>query len=228
MKNPVFVLVHGAWSVPWCWRDLLTEFERDQVRATCVSLASSRDGADPAIALEDDVNELVLAIHDLDDVVLVGHSYGGSVVTEASPRVKGLRRIIYIAALVPLLGESSTDVARLVRVRTRLDDAIEVEGGHLRLDPHLAGPALYGECSATDRQWAVGKLTSQTVASFRSPRTADSSAAPTLYIKCRNDRAVDPGLQNVLAARCDEHLELESDHSPFLSHPQELAHALLD
>jgi hypothetical protein len=71
-------------------------------------------------------------------------------------------------------------------------------------------------------------LSTQTIASLRSKRTADTSPATSLYIKCRHDRAIDPGLQNVLATRCDEHLELLSDHSPFLSHPLELIKALLD
>jgi pimeloyl-ACP methyl ester carboxylesterase len=113
-------------------------------------------------------------------------------------------------------------------VRTQLDDAIEVQGEHLRLNLRLAESALYGECSPENREWAVTRLSSQTLASFRSPRTTASTEVPTLYVKCRNDHAIDPGLQNLLATRCDEHLELASDHSPFLSHPHELLRALLE
>ena len=228
MEGPVFVLVHGAWGGSWCWRDLLVEFETHHARATCVDLPSSRQGAAADSDLIDDVRVLAQATEGLDDVVLVGHSYGGVVITEAAPQVKGLQRLVYVAALVPFLGESATDVSRLIRVRTELDDAIEVEGAHLRLNPHRAGSALYGECSLENREWAVTKLTSQTISSFRSPRTSPATGVPTFYVKCRNDHAIDPGLQNMLATRCDEHLELASDHSPFLSHPRELMLALLD
>ncbi|MGD1013604.1 MAG: alpha/beta fold hydrolase [Acidimicrobiales bacterium] len=228
MENPVFVLVHGAWGGSWCWRDMLTLLERRHVRVRCVDLPSSRNGSPGAIALADDVSELVLATERLEHVVLVGHSYGGMVITEAAPQVKGLRRLIYVAALVPLVGESATDVSRLVRVRTELDDAIEVEGEHLQLTPRRAESALYGECSSETREWAVSQLSSQTIASFRSPRSSAATDVPTFYVKCRNDRAIDPGLQNLLATRCDEHLELASDHSPFLSHPHHLLGALVD
>jgi pimeloyl-ACP methyl ester carboxylesterase len=228
MENPLFVLVHGAWSGAWCWRDLATELERRSVRVACVDLASSRTGAPAKTDLEHDVRVVLEATKNAGPVILVGHSYGGMVITEAAPHVTELERLAYLSALVPSLGESATDVTRLVRVRTELDDAIEVHGEHLLLNPQRATSALYGECDKEVQKWAISKLTTQTIASFRSPRTADASIAPTLYVKCRNDRAIDPGLQNVMATRCDEHVELESDHSPFLSHPRELAIALLD
>jgi pimeloyl-ACP methyl ester carboxylesterase len=228
MGNPVYVLVHGAWGGSWCWRDLLVQFEQRHVWAICVDLPSSRDDAAASMGLADDAREVVRATEGLEHVVLVGHSYGGVVITEAAPHVGGLQRLVYVAALVPLAGESATDVSRLIRVRTQLDDAIEVQGEHLRLNLRLAESALYGECSPENREWAVTRLSSQTLASFRSPRTTASTEVPTLYVKCRNDHAIDPGLQNLLATRCDEHLELASDHSPFLSHPHELLRALLE
>jgi pimeloyl-ACP methyl ester carboxylesterase len=228
MRNPVFVLVHGAWGGAWCWRDLLSHFQERNVETLCVDLPSSRNRASADVDLVDDVSEVVQMTEGIEHVVLVGHSYGGVVITEAAPRLKGLQRLIYVAALVPLAGESATDVSRTIRVRTELDDAIEVEGEFLRLSLVRAGSALYGECSPETRQWALSKLSSQTIASFRSPRTASATGLPTLYVKCRNDRAIDPGLQNLLAMRCDEHLELSSDHSPFLSHPRDLVRTLLD
>jgi pimeloyl-ACP methyl ester carboxylesterase len=228
MENPVFVLVHGAWGGSWCWRDLIALLNERHVRTLTVDLPSSREGAVASVALEDDAREVVHATEGLEQVVLVGHSYGGVVTTEAAAKIEGLQKLVYVAALVPLAGESATDVSRLVRIRTELDDAIEIDGDHLRLNAQRAESALYGECSPETSQWALSRLSSQTIASFRSPRTTLGSNRPTFYIKCRNDHAIDPGLQNVLATRCDEHLELASDHSPFLSHPHELLRALLD
>jgi pimeloyl-ACP methyl ester carboxylesterase len=228
VESPVFVLVHGAWGGSWCWRDLLAQFEQRHVPALCVDLPSSRKGAPARADLEDDVALLLRATEGLEHVVLVGHSYGGVVITEAAPQVGGLQRLVYVAALVPLKGESATDVSRLIRVRTELDDAIELEGEHLRLDVGRAESALYGDCSPQIREWALSKLTPQTIASFRSPCTVSSASVLTRYVKCRHDRAIDPGLQNILATRCEENRELASDHSPFLSHPGELMVALLD
>lgn len=226
MPSPTFILVHGAWSGAWCWRDLIKELDRRGVPWRAMDLPSSRPGAPAATNLTDDANA-VAACATEGPVVLVGHSYGGAVITEVAPLVAGLASLIYIAALVPDAGESATDVARTVQVRTELDRAIEFDGDVLRLNAELAPSALYGQCSPEDQRWATAQLTTQTLSSFRSARTSAAVAVPSRYIKCLSDHAVDPSLQSVLAARCDELVELESDHSPFLSHPSELADALL-
>jgi len=163
----------------------------------------------------------------LESVVLVGHSYGGTVITEAAPGVAGLECLIYIAALIPLVGESTTDAVQSVKVRTRLDDAIRVQGQLLVLDEQLAPNALYNDCTKDDASRAVKQLTTQTLQSFRNVRTQHSVEATSVYIACANDRAVDPDVQALMASRCNEILTLKSDHSPFLSHPKLLADALL-
>lgn len=228
MTQPTFVLVHGAWMGPWCWRDLGLELTRRDVAWRTVQLPSSDANCDATADLYDDAARVVAATNDLDNVVLVGHSYGGMVITEAAPQIPGLVGAIYIAALVPTKSESATETARAVRVRSELDDAIEVDGALLRLNPEKARGALFGQCDEETSTWALRQLGRQTVASFRSPRKAESVDVSSLYIKCRSDRSIDPGLQNVMATRCDEHIEIESDHSPFLSHPHELADALIE
>ncbi len=228
MKTPTFILVHGAWSGSWCWRELEQTLEEFHVESRSVNLPSARLGTQVTTDLASDAQKVAEAAKGLDDVVLVGHSYGGAVISEAAPFVPGLHQLIYIAALVPNKGESATDAGRAVRVRTELDDAIEVDGDYLRLNKVRARSALFGQCEDSIQEWAVQRLTTQTIASFRTLRTSESTGAASLYIKCRSDRAIDPGLQNVMATRCDEHVELESDHSPFLSHPLEIAHAMLD
>jgi pimeloyl-ACP methyl ester carboxylesterase len=228
VKDPTFILVHGAWSGSWCWRELERTLDEFHVASRSVNLPSARLGAEVATDLFNDAQHVAQAADDLDHVVLVGHSYGGAVISEAAPLMRGLQQLIYIAALVPNKGESAAEAGRAVRVRTELDDAIEVDGDYLRLNKTRARSALFGQCDVSVQEWAIQRLTTQTIASFRSLRTSDSTGAASLYIKCRSDRAIDPGLQNVMATRCDEHVELESDHSPFLSHPLEIAHAMLD
>lgn len=160
-------------------------------------------------------------------VILVGHSYGGAVITEAAPSIAILKRLIYIAALVPEIGQSATDTSRLVRVRTELDSAIEVDGPLLRLNREPAALALYQDSTSEIREWASSQLSTQTLASFRSVRSAAPVGAFSRFVLCRHDQAIDPSLQELLAGLCDEVLEINSDHSPFLSHPVELCEALL-
>ena len=98
------------------------------------------------------------------------------VATEVAPAIAQLERIVYIAALVPAPGQCATDVSREVRVRTLLDEAIEVDGDFLRLNPSKARAALYDDCTTEIADWAIAQLSSQTIASFRTARTSTPAA----------------------------------------------------
>lgn len=228
MVSPTLILVHGAWGGAWCWRDFRTVLDRRDVTSLAVELPSSRFDADPSTGLAEDAAAVVkLARSVAGPIVLVGHSYGGAVVTEAAPSVSGLERLAYVAALVPVKGQSATTTSREVRVKTLLDEAMEVDGEYLRLNPEIAARALYGECDPTTAKWATDQLSVQTMASFRSPRTSDGAHVPSRYVICTHDRAIDPELQVIMASHCDETRSIPSDHSPSLSHPDALFDALM-
>ena len=228
MAVATYILVHGAWSGAWCWRDVSPELDRRGVTWRAVDLPSSRNGADSASGLAEDAAAVAALADGEGPYVLVAHSYGGAVVAEVALQIPNLERCIYIAGLVPSPGESATDASRRVRVRTLLDDAIEVDGDFLRLKPELASEALYNECSVATSAWAVDQLSSQTIASFRSPRQSENSTHETIYIRCTDDNAVDPQLQQLMSEECDFAMTLESDHSPFLSQPSQLCDVILE
>ena len=223
MTSPTYVLVHGAWSGPWYWRDLTAQFDERGVAWRTVDLPSAQRDGDPLADLDQDAAVVATACEGLGNVVLVGHSYGGAVVTQAAHLVGELSRIVYIAAIVPAKGESATDVSRLVPVRTILDEAMTLEGPVLRLNPDLVAAAFYHDCEPAIQGWAIPQHSTQTLASFRSPRTGPDVPVASRYIVCRDDRAIDPSLQDILATRCSERVDLPSGHSPFFSHPAELA-----
>ncbi len=227
MTASTYLLVHGAWGGAWCWRDLGAELDRRGVTWCAVDLPSSRFGADPATNLADDATCVAQRAETLGPVVLVGHSYAGAVITEAAPRIVTLQRLVYVAALVPLLGQSASQTSREATTRTLLDDAIERDDGILRLKPDLAGAALYGACTPGVAAWALSQLSTQTLASFRGTRTADHVEVPSFYVRCSKDRAIDPGLQAEMTMRCNGSVTLDSDHSPFLSQPHIFADAIL-
>jgi pimeloyl-ACP methyl ester carboxylesterase len=227
MTSPTYVLVHGAWGGAWCWRDVGAEFDRRGVAWRALDLPSSRPGADPATDLADDAAAVAVLADGIESCVLVAHSYGGAVMAEVAARLPNLERCIYVAALIPALGESATDASRKIRVRTRLDDAIEVNGDVTRLKPLEAGEALYNNCSLDLVTWAVGQLSTQTLASFRTPRESAKARAESIYIRCTNDHAIDLRIQQLMSEECDFALDLESDHSPFLSQPLQLCDAIL-
>jgi pimeloyl-ACP methyl ester carboxylesterase len=227
MSEATYILVHGGWGGAWTWRDVGKELTRRELPWTALDLPSSTRGAHPNTYLVDDARE-VIEVAKLDGpVVLVGHSYGGAVITEATEQIPNLERLVYIAALVPALGQSASEARAEVDTLTRLDDAIERDGEFLVLNPLLAHAALYQNCKEKVAAWAVSQLTPQTLASFRSPRSSFDVDAPSRYVLCTDDNAIDPTLQKVMGERCTEVVTLESDHSPFLSRPGVLTDLLV-
>ncbi|HUX04071.1 MAG TPA: alpha/beta fold hydrolase [Acidimicrobiales bacterium] len=227
MTQPTFILVHGAWHGAWSWRDLGAEFDRRGVTWRALNLPSSQRGGDPLADLDQDAVRVADACEVDGDVVLVGHSYGGAVISEAAHLVTNLERMVYVAALVPEVGQSATDASREVRVRTELDAAMELDGDYIRLDPTKAASALYHDCTREVSDWATAQLSVQTLASFRSARKGVDVPVPSRYILCRQDRAIDPALQQVMARRTNEVIAIESGHCPFLSRPSQLCEILL-
>jgi pimeloyl-ACP methyl ester carboxylesterase len=229
MTEPVYLLVHGAWGGAWCWDEVIKELDSRGASWRTVDLPSSQNGIDPTSDLDVDANVVVDAANGVDrPVVLVGHSYAGAVITQAAPQVNRLDSLFYIAATVPDIGQSHSDTVRLVRVRTEMDGTIRLDGEILRLDLEPAAMALYQESTPELREWAKSRLSTQTLASFRGARTATSVDAPTRYVLCRNDHALDPSLQELVSSQCDDVVEMESDHCPFLSHTEELVEILID
>ncbi|MGA2123961.1 MAG: alpha/beta fold hydrolase [Acidimicrobiales bacterium] len=227
MTDPTYVLVHGGWGGAWVWRDLGAELTRREVLWAAVDLPSSTHGAHPNTFLADDAREVAAVANAEGPVVLVGHSYGGAVLCEAAQDVTHLQRLVYIAALVPLLGESAKETTREVQTRTVLDEAIQVEGDFFTLDPTLAKKALYQDCADETAAWAVTQLSAQTIASLRSPRSSFDVDVPSYYVRCTLDNAVDLSVQELMAARCSEFATLKSGHSPMFSMPAALCDLIL-
>jgi len=110
-----FVLVHGAWHGGWCWRfvrPLLRRAGHDVFAPSLTGLGERKHLARPDIDLDTHIEDIVslLEMEDLSDVVLVGHSYGGMVVTGAADRAHArIRRLVYLDAFVPENGKCTLD-----------------------------------------------------------------------------------------------------------------------
>jgi len=125
-----FVLVPGAWLGGWCWRQVAGQLRsagHDAVAITLTGVAERAHLLTAAVGLDTHVDDVVgvFLSGDLRDAVLVGHSYGGTVITAAAARVRErLRGLVYLDASVPMHGESNNDVlppriAAMVRERAR-------------------------------------------------------------------------------------------------------------
>ncbi len=213
------VLTHGAFHGGWCFDPLIAELEQRGV--TCLT---------PELPLTD-LDEDVAAVHAVLDacegpVTLLGHSYGGAVVTAAGTHPL-VERLVLLAALAPDAGENASggpvDIGAGFMAALRFSDE-----GVTSVDPELAAAVFYPDSDPADAaRWATllrpgntGGAVLLTDAAWRS--------RPTTYIVCADDPIVLPDAQRALAARVTTDVrEIPGDHSPMVCRPAELATMLI-
>jgi pimeloyl-ACP methyl ester carboxylesterase len=228
------LLVHGAWHGAWCWATLQAELDRRGLPSYAVELPGHGLSTSPLGDLHGDAAHVAAVLAGFDDeVVLVGHSYGGAVVTQATGSAHAaadrVSHLVYLTAFALDDGES---VWTFARSRPRLPVALDAavlggDDGTSRLDPGMAPAALYGMCPPAAVDAAVARLGPQPVASFQQPVAGSPRATiASTYVKCRADQAIHIDLQEELAARCDHVVTFESDHSPFIGMPVAVADVL--
>ncbi|MDH2443447.1 alpha/beta hydrolase [Amnibacterium sp. CER49] len=215
MSRPV-ILVHGLWHQPEHLAPLVEALADAGVQATAPRLHRGSFEADAA-AVQEAVDAAEAA------PVLVGHSYGGAVVTD----VEGAAHLVYLAAFVPDVGETTAslngrDGLINAALRVRDDGATEVR-------PELADQHLYADCTPQQRARARALLVPQ-ASQYRhgSPTRTGWRTTPSTYILCTEDRAVAPATQRRMAERCTSVVELPASHSAYLSRTEEVARIIAE
>lgn len=195
MEAPGAVLVHGLWHGAWCWNDVRRELTKRDVDSAAVEL--------PLRDLASDVSATWKAIDAFGRrTVLVGHSYGGAVITAAGNHPL-VRELVYLAAFQLDDGES---VSRTRPGRelpeTRLAEAMRMSGDEVALDPELGPALLYSNAPADVAAAAAARLRAVHRLLFRGvPDVIAWKSVPSTYVVCADDRVVHPELQRAMAAR---------------------------
>ena len=152
--------------------------------------------------------------------VVVGHSYGGEVISAAARGVPEAAHLIYLCALMPDEGE---DVGALMAEHgSEIVGAVVPEGERLVIDRSRAGDLLYADSDEATVASIVPRLRPMVF----SPPHGGAPAwhdVPSTYVVCTADRAIPPSLQRHFAARATSSLEWPTDHSPFLTRPGDVA-----
>jgi pimeloyl-ACP methyl ester carboxylesterase len=223
---------HGAWA----WERVLAELSSTGVQANAIDLPGHGDDHDALGDLHDDAARVR---HELDrlgsEVLLVGHSYGGAVITEAGDH-PAVDHLVYVAAFALDAGEScvsvATDSANQIshEGRPNLGSGVAVSpDGLLILDPMHAAQCLYNDCDQQTVAWALERLGPQPLVTMQQEPTAVAwRTRPSTYVVCNDDMAVHPDLQRIMARRCTSAVEWATDHSPFLCRPDLVAGLLVE
>ena len=155
-KVATFVLVHGAWHGGWCWQRVIDRLtaQGHRVFAPTLTGVCERSHLDsPSVNLSTQISDVVNEIRwkDLENVVLVGHSYGGMVITGVAEQVASkIASIVYLDAFIPADGQSLGDL-----------------GGKVDAGPFTAPiPAARFAVNEADRAWVDSKMTPQSTACF--------------------------------------------------------------
>lgn len=241
-RRPAFVLVHGAWGGAWIWKRVLGPLREAGHEVHAVTLTGDGERAHlrhAGIRLAMHVADVVglVRAEELDDFVLVGHSYGGAVITAAierllneaaeagsGPRPRGL---VYIDAMVPLAGESWSSRhdpelrARRLALAAAHDNALP--------PPDPADFGLQG----ADRDWLLRRQVPHPFGMYEEPihfDTARWQALPRWFIDC-----VSPAYPTIAEPRRRARTqpgwvvrEMDTGHCPMVSRPADLAALLLE
>ncbi len=231
-----FLLIHGAWHGAWCWRTVMPLLEDSGHRVLVPDLPGHGDDeTDPAtVTLETYANRICdVASASNEPVILVGHSMGGIAITQAAENCPGrIRTLVYLSAFLPRSGDSlntwaSQDRESMVNLST-IDP---LPDGTLRYKPEYAREAFYGNCAGEDAAFAQSRLIAQPGAPLGAPVATSPEGwgrIPRHYIECGRDRAITLSLQREMQkySPCRQTFFIDTDHSPFVSAPNELARIL--
>ena len=227
-----FVLVHGAWHGGWVWRRVVPRLLEagHEVHAPTLSGVSDRAHlVHPGLGLSTHVEDVTALIeaHDLENVVLVGHSYAGQVVTAVADRLpERLHRRVYLDAFVGRDGEAAIDLLP------------ETVAGHYR--ESVAGPGfgwlipvrplnVLGVTEQADLDWLGPRLTPHPWRTYTEPLrlSGHCDRVPAGYVECTAwMRAFRPHAERAAALGWPVH-ELATGHEAMVTAPRELADLLL-
>ena len=231
-----YVLVHGGGHGGWCYQKvtpLLRAAGHVVYTPTMTGVGERSHLVGTDVDLDLHIRDITAVLHyeDLRDVVLVGHSYGGMVITGVADRAPDrVGRLVYLDAANPVNGQSLVDVAGPIIEAVRPGGRI-VDGVELVLLPSPDAGRLYGVSDADDLAWMAERLTGHPWQCFEQKLELRSEAAlwaiPQYHIVCTSTLATrDADLMG--EARADGRLwDIDAGHDLMITEPEAVADALL-
>lgn len=206
------VLVHGAWHGPWCWAKVAEGLAAAGVPVLAVELPL-QGGPGP------DADAVRAALDGLDDAVVVGHSYGGVVISAACSGATNVAHLVYLCAFQ--LAEDETTLTITTAFPGPIAEAMRVDGDERTIDPEHLDSLFYADCDPADIDLARRSLRPMPA---RPPAAEPYRPAwldlPSTYVVCEDDRAIPPDAQRMMARRATEMHSWPTSHSPFFSRPE--------
>lgn len=219
--QPSVVIVHGAFADGSDWAKVVPLLQTQGIKVTVVQ--------NPLTSLADDVAATQRVLNNQDgNVVLVGHSWGGTVISEAGTDKK-VRSLVYVAAFAPDAGQASKDLGKDYPAPTGVKDITADKNGFLYMTAQ--GMATGFAQDLSPEQTAVMAATQGPIrASAFDDKTSVAAwkGKPSWYVVARDDRMIQPDLQRAFAKKIGAQVtEIPASHVPQQSRPADVAKVII-
>ena len=217
-KNANILLVHGAWADGSCWRKVLLLLKAKGYNATAAQI--------PLTSLADDiaVTQRLLSA-EKGPTILVGHSYGGAVITGAATGESQVKGLVYITAFGLDAGESLAALSKQGPPSPGSTANEADDKGYLWINREKFHGAFAADAT-DDEAYVMGAVQRPlSLASFTGEETTPAwKTIPSWYLVCTDDHMIPPPAQEFMAKRMGATVRsVPSSHAPFMSKPQAVA-----
>lgn len=236
----VYVLVHGAWHGGWCWKKVAERLRAAGCRVftpTCTGLGDRAHLLSPEVGLATFIEDVVSTIEteELNDVILVGHSFGGTIISGAVDALPDrIGHVVYLDAFLPKSGRSPFSLIPPDLVEARRKAAIEVPGlGGKTLALPVPPPGVFGVTDPSDVAWLTRHLRPHPIKTYEDvlvlAHPALGAGRPKTFIACTIPQyaTLDPTHQWVRSQPDWTYKELATGHDAMVTAPDELTDMLL-
>lgn len=230
MTKATILLVHGAWCGEWAYWKLGPALEERGLAWVGADLPTCR-AADASVGPLDDVEHVRDLINGVDGpVIAVGKSYGGIVISGATAGCPNVQHLVYVAAMMPTADERFQQTTAAGMEPEFAAGVRMLDDGRLEMDAEVGASHAFSQASDEDQDmWrrhgspmSFGADPSVTLG------RVGWAEADSTYIVCTEDRAVQVSAQRSWAANATHVIERPWDHSPGVSHPDEIADLLAE
>lgn len=233
-----FILIHGSWHSAWNWHKVIPLLEKSGHKAIAVDLPGMGRDKTPIqeVRMKTTVEEICSLIDSVDgSIILVGHSKNGIIISQVAEYRPGkIEKLIYLAAYLIPSGKtqreySVQDTQGILKPYVTFHEKINAS----TLQPEIYTEGLYHDCEDYITDLAKLLLSHEPVESGIVPlqlTEKNFGSVRRYYIKCTEDRAVTPFIQQKMCTEmpCEKVYSMATSHSPFFSQPQGLVDIFCD
>ena len=234
-RCPTFVLVHGAFHGGWCWQRVAGRLGQAGARVFAPTLTGLGERAHlltRQVGLETFIQDVIgmIEAEELDDITLVGHSFGGVVISGVVDRMPArIRRSVYLDAIVPQSGQSAISQLPAETAALRLRAAADSSGG---LSIPVPTGAIFDLPAGPDRDWVARRIRPHPLASYTDIVTLSGpvgNGRPRSYVRCAEPTyaAVAPSYGRIRAEPGWTFDDLATGHDAMVTAPGAVADLLM-